>query len=246
MNPGYNTINIKKGFTLSEMLITLAVIGVVLVISAGTLIAETNKKQTATGLKKIYSVLTAAFNAEISESGASRDWILPSSFSDKSTYSVYKDYVEPNIVVAKDCRSSVDDDCNFKFKELDASEKTLNSSWTRFFLNDGMFVAMQYVPDTHYKVIYFYVDINGKKRLNVVGRDIFLFEYWIQNDYNPEYEGRLFTFGHQYSREELLSDSNEYNCNKTKTGNYCSSLIMIDGWEIKQGYPWSQARYVVR
>lgn len=235
-----------KGFSLSETLIALAVIGVVFTISLGTVIAETNKHQTAVRLKKFYSILSSAFSVESSKSGKSSDWQIPSVFSEKSTYSVFEKYVKSNLMVMKDCKSSVEDDCSFDFKELDGSEKTLNSTWTRFFLNDGMFVAMQYVPDPYYKVIYFYVDTNGKKRLNVVGRDIFLLEYWIQNDYNPEYEGRLFTFGHEYSRDELISGDNEFACNKVSTGNYCSSLIMKDGWEIKNGYPWAQARYVVK
>ena len=27
-------------------------------------------------------------------------------------------------------------------------------------------------------------------------------------------------------------------CNKTKSGSACSALIMMDGWEIKDDYPW--------
>ena len=112
---------------------------------------------------------------------------------------------------------------------------------------NGSFVAMQTIGDRNYKVVYFYVDTNGKKRLNVVGRDIFLFEYWVQNDKNPEYEGTLRPLGFEYTRDQIIAKSaNENNCTSTGNGSYCAALIMKDNWQIIRGYPWAQARYVVQ
>ena len=104
---------------------------------------------------------------------------------------------------------------------------------------------MQTIANADYKVVYFYFDTNGKKRLNVVARDIFLFEYWVQNNEHPEYVGKLLPFGHEYSREELITGDNPNNCNKRANGNYCGALIMKDDWQIIKGYPWAQARYKV-
>lgn len=45
----------KKGFTLSEVLITLGIIGIVAAITLPTLITNYQKKTTATRVKKAYA-----------------------------------------------------------------------------------------------------------------------------------------------------------------------------------------------
>ena len=105
---------------------------------------------------------------------------------------------------------------------------------------------MQSQNNENFKVLYFYIDTNGKKRLNVVARDIFMFEYWIQNDTHPEYVGQFLPYGHEYMKSELMSSSNPNNCSVGQNGNYCGALIMKDGWKIIKGYPWAQARYVIQ
>lgn len=236
----------KRGNTLSESLIALAIIGVVFTIAMGTMIADFNKNQTTVRLKKIYSDLSQAFTSAVAKNGSPDSWDIPDIFSERISNDIFETYLKPELVVMRDCKNSNTDQCDFVFKELDGTEKSLNSTWTRFYLNNGMFLAMQAITNPKYKVLYFYVDTNGKKRLNVVARDIFLFEYWIQNDDNPAFVGQLFPYGHEYSREELISDKYLNNCNSTKNGNYCSALIIKDNWEIKSGYPWAQARYVVK
>ena len=80
-----------------------------------------------------------------------------------------------------------------------------------------------------------YLDVNGKNGPNRIGRDIFMLIYYLQ--------GRLAGTVHPYSvnnlsREAILSDSHEFNCNKNRIGSRCAGLIIIDGWQIKKDYPW--------
>lgn len=236
----------KKGNTLSETLIALVIVGVVFTISMGTIVADYNKDQTVVRMKKLYSTFANAINASTTRNGTPDSWEVEQNLSERGSYQFFEQYLKPFLVLSRDCKNSVEGQCNFVFKELDGTEKSLNSTWTRFFLNDGAFVAVQTYANDKYKVLYLYIDTNGKKRLNVVARDIFIFEYWIQNDDHPEYVGKLLPYGHEYSRSELISDSNQNNCNRTKNGNYCSALIMKDQWRIITGYPWAQARYVVQ
>lgn len=236
----------KYGYTLSEVLVVVAIIGVVFTLALGTVFADINKNRTAIQLKQFYSILSNAFVMQQSKTGMPSSWDVPDTFSEESSYNVFKDILKPNLMIARDCKNSTTEQCDFNFKELDGTEKSLNSTWNRFFLNNGMFVATQYVVDPNYKVIYIYADVNGKKRLNVTGRDIFMFEYHIQNDLNPDYVGQLNPYGHEYSRDVLVSDSNTNNCNPGQKGNYCAAVIMKDEWDIKPGYPWAQARYVVK
>ena len=194
----------------------------------------------------MYSTFSNAITASIAKNGAPDDWYMEEGLSEKGSYLLFEQYIKPFLVLSRDCKTSTVDQCNYTFKELNGTEKALNSKWTRFFLNDGAFIAMQSSADENYKVIYFYIDTNGKKRLNVVARDIFMFEYWIRNNDHPEYEGKLLPYGHEYTREQLMSTSNDNNCNKTKNVNYCAALIINDNWQIIKGYPWAQARYVVQ
>lgn len=241
-----NKINYKKGNTLSETLIALVIVGVVFTISMGTIVADYNKNQTTVRLKKVYSTLANAMTVSIARNQSPETWEMENNLSEKGSYMIFENYIKPFLVLSRDCKNATEGQCNFVFKELDGTEKSLNSTWVRFFLNDGVFIGMQAYANDKYKVLYFYVDSNGKKRLNVVARDIFIFEYWIQNDEHPEYVGKLLPHGHEYSRSELISESNPNNCNRTKNGNYCAALIMADQWSIVTGYPWAQARYVVK
>ncbi|MBQ9245566.1 hypothetical protein IJ182_04790 [bacterium] len=242
------TLFYKKRFanTLAETLIVLTIIGIVFTLSLGTFFADYNKNQTVVRLKKMYSVLTQAFNRSIVENGNPAYWDIPDNINERNNYQFFEEYLKPYLILAQDCKTTTEGECNYIFKELDGTEKSLPPSWTRFFLNDGAFIAMQAVSNKNYKVIYFYVDTNGKKRLNVVARDIFLFEYWLQNDKHPEYVGKVYPLGHEYDRDELISDFDRNCCHSFMSGNYCGALIMNDNWQIIKGYPWAQARYVVQ
>lgn len=236
----------KSGNTLSETLIAMVLVGVVFTIGLGTVVADYNKNQTVVRMKRLHSIMSQAFDNSIARKGSYTNWSFPEQLSEQGTYLFFEEYLKPSLILSRDCKNSTSGQCAYTFKELDGTEKSLNSTWARFFLNDGAFVALQAYGNEDYKVIYFYIDTNGKKRLNVVARDIFLFEYWVQNAEHPEYEGKFLPFGHEYTREELISTSNINNCNRATNGNYCSALIIKDNWQIIHGYPWAQARYVVQ
>lgn len=57
------------GFTLAEVLITLAIIGVVAALTIPSVIANSNQQEFKTGLKKAVSVLNSAINMNIAQDG---------------------------------------------------------------------------------------------------------------------------------------------------------------------------------
>ena len=107
-----------------------------------------------------------------------------------------------------------------------------------FHLNDGTFVAVKVDNNSPtYKRAIIKVDINGNKKPNKVGRDIFEFAYNLVTS-NKLAGGRLVPTGNELSRSDLISGSDEYLCSKNKFGTKCAALIMKDGWQIKDDYPW--------
>ena len=59
----------KKGFTLAEVLITLAIIGVIAALTIPGVIVNTQQSEYKTGLKKAVSVLNSAIQANIANEG---------------------------------------------------------------------------------------------------------------------------------------------------------------------------------
>lgn len=68
----------KKAFTLAEVLITLAIIGVVAAMTIPTLISKYQEKQTVTQLTKVYSILSQAWQLMQTEYGTIDTWGMTS------------------------------------------------------------------------------------------------------------------------------------------------------------------------
>ncbi len=63
-----------KGFTLAEVLITLVIIGVVAALTVPTMIAKYQEEQTITSVKKFYSEISQAYNSAIAKNGPPDTW----------------------------------------------------------------------------------------------------------------------------------------------------------------------------
>ena len=69
-----------------------------------------------------------------------------------------------------------------------------------------------------------YVDLNGTKKPNTLGRDVFIFEINFDNN-------TTVTQCHSYSNDAV-------NRNCKATGSCCAEKIKRDGWTISHDYPW--------
>ena len=68
----------KLGFTLAEVLIALAIIGIVAAVTLPTLIYNYKSRVVVTGLKKSYALLSQAISLEFIENGTPDNWGLGS------------------------------------------------------------------------------------------------------------------------------------------------------------------------
>lgn len=222
-------MNLKKGFTLSEVLITMTIIGVVAALTVPVLFADWHKSQTISQLLKAHSTLSQTAYRAIADNGPIESWEITGmsakAFSDL--------YLKPYLHVANDDSSNT-----FEYTALngESASKTTNAV---FYLNDGMKIAVQTPQDhEHGREVQIYVDISGDKKPNRMGRDIFVFNYWIYHPVRPHVTGKFIPWGADWTREDIKNSSATYSCNKKKTGDICAALIAKDGWKISKDYPW--------
>ncbi len=204
-------------FTLAEVLITLAIIGVVAALTIPTLISNYQKHQYVTQLKKNYSTLTNGFKQIMASDGVVKlsDTVLIQSINGGNTglnqnqsafrgefakhFKVLKSYDEGTIPQA--------DKITYKpLKTGGDTESYYFDDMVAFFMSDGSIYYVTLYKDTTTLASKEYlkeiialgskeddpigtiaIDVNGKKEPNQWGRDAFWFD--INND------GRLIAYG---------------------------------------------------
>lgn len=176
----------KQGFTLAEVLITLAIIGVIAAISVPSLIQKTNQAELKTAWKKEFATISQAYDKLVFDNGSTN--ICTGDMDDKCLRNVFSNYLK----VIKSCNKAVTDGC-FPSGSTYMDGTTTNAngngisdtymdSWPAVILNDGTSVLFRHhFADCHLSATtkppaqcgWMYVDINGFKKPNVVGKDIY-------------------------------------------------------------------------
>ena len=172
----------KKGFTLAEVLITLAIIGIVATMTIPTLINKYQEKITVTKVKKMYSTLSQAYGFYLAENDKA-EYIF--SGDEGSAEKVFKIF-EPYLKVSEDCTSSGTKNCfspeNYYTKDsnlwvADFYDQTKEHYQIR--LNDGSAILFKGSDaankDTAQSLFQAYYDTNGKDFPNTLGKDAFIF-----------------------------------------------------------------------
>lgn len=238
----------RTAFTLAEVLITLSIIGVVAALTMPALIGNYKKKQTVVHLQKAYSVLSQASKLSEADNGEPSGWTKNGAGKAALTEFLHKYYL-PYFRVIKSCETDIAD-CGFAESKLlnGSGNDHINNDGTAYVLTDGTSILFTNFPSKNYIVMY--LDVNGMKAPNTVGKDQFRFDLGF-GDYVRQ---GLIMAGtgltpitaetyDNFTRDILINggDANGtpgYSCNTGGKGYYCGGLIMHDGWEIKDDYPW--------
>ena len=226
-----------RAFTLAEVLITLGIIGVVAVLTMPPLIAKYQKKETAVRLVKTYAELSQAVKLSEIDNDIVDNWnysLGAQAFFDK----YLKNYMKKVTILPSSKWKSLVSYKMLNGTAFDNSCLLYDVSTIGVMLSNG--TIMYIIPQTtQFKLIY--IDINGLNPPNKYGKDLFSFS--IQPTYGlvPYGFGTTNssgdTFGTEYNRAILIGTSNSA-CKKSGTGTWCAALIRLDGWEIKNDYPW--------
>jgi prepilin-type N-terminal cleavage/methylation domain-containing protein len=226
----------KEAFTLAEVLITLAIIGVVAALTIPTVVQNYRKTQAVAQLKKTYSALANTTNLAIANYGPITGWEIGENHSGQAAIDFANKYLIPYLKVAKNCETETTGDCAFKWAVLDKSKSgSFGSEFTRFYLTDGTLIAVLIVDDSTSKRASIYIDLNGRKPPDTYGKDIFYYNYFITHS-SSKVAGRFMPEWYTADRDFLKA-----NCSMdggTDSGKNCTSLIMKDSWQMKDDYPW--------
>lgn len=215
-----------RAFTLAEVLVTLGIIGVVAAITMPTLIDNHQKKVAATRLEKFYSMMSQAVY----------QWVGDTGFIPGTTYN----FPENTKYNGKGLEQWYNANLGKYIKST--SQVSTDSGMFVAFADGSGFNAYQTGGN-----MYFFFCIEAKYCNTQAssaegyfdGKRTFLFDF-VNGDFYASLPGQQ-----NMSREELLrackygnSDNSEVSSKGRR--HTCTRLIQIDGWQIKDDYPWSQ------
>lgn len=227
----------KFGFTLAEVLITLGIIGVVAAITIPNFITKYQKQVTVTKLKKAYSTFENAIKLSENVNGSLDTW----QYQDITSDEFAQKYILPHLNGVRQVKK------DYEIVTLGGNAPDLAFISSAYFsltnnmyiLPDGTYVYIVISPDyTAFPFCYIYVDLNGKKKPNMLGKDVFVFCITREAPKKFEIYGR----SSNLSRDDLINPIYG-SCVKTDTYNYykgqtCGLLIQMDSWKISDDYPW--------
>ena len=228
-----NSFSLKKhSFTLSEILITLVVIGIIAAFTVPVLINNHKRQVVETRLKYSYSLLNQVVKFAQSEYGEINSWNF-----EQTTEEFVKQYFMPYLT------SELKDD----------GSNSIFSYFLLTFVNGIQWRITLHPydePRNEPANILIAVDINGQNKPNKFGRDKFIF--YITGggaSFFNAAEGNtmrnvpgagVYYDGYGYPKNTLLNDT--YRGCKEKgghsyTGAFCTALIANNGWKIPDNYP---------
>ena len=170
----------KKAFTLSEVLITLAIIGVVSVLTLPNIYKKVNSKIMVETLKNTYSQLVDAMRNKLSDEGV-YIWqdVIPDSNDEMPSFT--QEFLTEYLDVVKVCQSF--EECFAdSYSDLSSSGYVFNHANNYFQIGNSvilnnkatvMFTSkreQRYAVNEYFNV---YVDVNGKLPPNILGVDFF-------------------------------------------------------------------------
>jgi len=215
--------NFKKGFTLAEVLITLAIIGVVSALTVPGLMNSYQKQTYVTQLHKVYNEMSQALtqyktdrNAlNLKEAGLTSDANVQS-------------FIETYFKIINKCDSWTPCFANLsEYKYMNGNSIGDRAHPKSYTLASGAAIRPMYSLEGE-KLINVFVDINGSKGPNILGRDLFFFGIYnngmIDDFYNSATNAPLSTT----IRETVYTE----NCKSGGNVYGCFGKILNDNWQM--------------
>jgi len=234
----------KFAFTLAEVLITLAIIGVIAAITIPSIVANHQKRELETRFAKTYRTLSQAVNLAIAEHGGLEnwDWKESGTYNHDERDAFVKKYFLPYLNVVKFCPAAQSDktcmpEGNYKYLRGADHMSYTQDKQPQALLADGTSLRFLLMADCfalNDRCAVIYADINGHKKPNTVGLDGFAFNFYPQTgeflpvgvNYDASYDSQTGSFK-KYTKDEL-----DTLCTRKSNGWHCCAKIILDGYKI--------------
>jgi prepilin-type N-terminal cleavage/methylation domain-containing protein len=178
----------SKAFTLAEVLIALVVIGIISAITLPSTIANYQEKAKVAKIKKVYATLSNAM-IKVKAAGGDMDFELKDGDND-SIKQWFDTYLKPNLITTKICYYKAgcwNSGSKYLNGQIAGSSIGIGGEIITVILNDGTFLnfdvsfgtnSMGINSTDNIASLIIYTDINGSKKPNIFGKDIFVF-VWV-------------------------------------------------------------------
>ncbi len=201
----------KNGFTLAEVLITLGIIGVVAAMTIPTLLAKYQEKQTVTKLKQTYSILSQAIRSVQEDVGTPDDWELSGQYYNKDDSALIAQNLLPALKIVQNC-GTTGDSCiwtkQYNYLNGKGAGAYGGGNMYKVVLMNG--TSLSFGTWTDNERIDFFIDINGTKRPNTIGKDLFCISWFRDKG--------LYPLG--------APETGGYTCNKNSDGWGCTYHVL--------------------
>lgn len=176
----------KRAFTLSEVLITLGIIGIVASLTLPALIQRKIEKTTIVKLQKFTSTFENAFNMAIAEYGPVSQWFEGDVRQAGDCHEVWDKVIPYMPPIVKDCTGKSESGC-FSYHFYDLNGNKINSTpelskYCKAIFSNGVAVVMypnpwRYGFFENFGPAYGHItiDLNGPTGPNIADKDIFNF-----------------------------------------------------------------------
>ena len=223
-------MELKKSFTLSEVLITLGIVGIVAAMTLPNLIGKWQKTVHVNRMKHTYSIISNAFQLSIQDNGNPKEWDWGNSISKENVTRIVETYLIPYLNISTKNTTETG-----QFGHYYAAR--LKNGTTLLFVLDGC-TASSCNPIS---ITSLYIITSPKGNVLPIGdasrdysREDFILKFSKSNS-------NLSFFNWGGNSRDGMKNNSQYACNKNIAKNQrynCGALIFYDGWEIKEDYPW--------
>ncbi len=113
-----------------------------------------------------------------SDNGSISTWDVGEENNGEDTHKFFLKYLKLYLNILKDCGITTTNDSKFSYEYLNNNTNpiTLGTNYSRFYLSDGTFIVLKVFKSDFVRVGIF-IDINGQKKPNKMGKDVFVFMY---------------------------------------------------------------------
>ncbi len=256
MPPNPQHHKVKSGFTLAEVLITLAIIGVVAALTIPTVVRNYQRQQYLVSIKKFYSVFSQGIKKAMAQNNctdmACLDWFDNSGAQDAAwNQKIAKEVAQTFNVIATcdNTGGACEEFKGYKLLNKASLDTNLVGKYYVFTLSDGMIVGFTNISSTpaypelskiKWRATYLIVDTNGKKGPNMAGRDFF--QFFIAQDgtiyADTSEEWAKSTYGEAWASGANFWKNSQNQCGLPGSsvigtgGTNCAARIMDEGWQM--------------